>query len=58
MMRIKDRMMNIKDLGMFLLSIWLILSGIIAILHLSFIGIDIVMAVIAIGAGILLLLRR
>ena len=57
-MRIKDRMMNIKDLGMFLLSIWLILSETIAILHLSFIGIDIVMAVIAIEAGILLLLRR
>jgi len=50
--------MRIKDLGMLLLSIWLILTGLIAILHLSFTGEDIVMAVIAIAAGILLLLRR
>jgi hypothetical protein len=50
--------MRIKDLGMFLLSIWLILTGLIAILHLSFTGEDIVMAILAIAAGILLLLRR
>jgi hypothetical protein len=50
--------MRIRDLGMFLLSIWLILTGLIAILHLSFTGKDIVMAVLAIAAGILLLLRR
>jgi hypothetical protein len=57
-MDLKARMMNIKNLGMFLLSIWLILSGIISILHLSFIGIDIVMGALAIAAGVLLLLRR
>jgi hypothetical protein len=51
-------MMRVKDLGMFLLSVWLILTGLIAILHLSFTGEDIAMAVIAIGAGVLLLLRR
>lgn len=50
--------MRIKDLGMLLLSIWLILTGLIAILHLSFTGEDIVMAILAIAAGILLLLRR
>lgn len=50
--------MRIKDLGMFLLSIWLILTGLIAILHFRFTGEDIVMAVIAIAAGILLLIRR
>jgi hypothetical protein len=50
--------MRIRDLGMLLLSIWLILTGLITILHLSLTGEDIVMAVPAIGAGILLLLRR
>jgi hypothetical protein len=50
--------MRIKDLGMFLLSVWLILTGLISILHLSFTGEDVVMAVIAIAAGILLLIRR
>jgi hypothetical protein len=43
---------------LFLLSIWLILIGLIAILHLSFTGEDFVMAILAIAAGILLLLRR
>jgi len=50
--------MRVKDLGMLLLSIWLILTGLIAILHFSFTGEDVVMAVLAIAAGILLLLRR
>jgi hypothetical protein len=50
--------MRIKNWGLFLLSIWLILTGLIAILHLSFTGEDIVMAILAIAAGILLLLRR
>jgi hypothetical protein len=35
--------MRIRDLGVFLLSIWLILTGLIVILHLHFTGIDIVM---------------
>jgi hypothetical protein len=50
--------MRIRDLGLLLLSIWLILTGLITILHLSFTGEDILMAVLAIAAGILLLLRR
>ena len=43
-----------KRLGMILLGIWLILTGLIAIFHLTFTGIDIVMAIIAIIAGILI----
>jgi hypothetical protein len=43
---------------MFLLSVWLILTGLIEILHLSFTGLGIIMAVLALAAGILLLLRR
>jgi hypothetical protein len=50
--------MRIRDLGMFLLAVWLIATGLITILHLSFIGMDIVMAVLAIAAGVLLLIRR
>jgi hypothetical protein len=50
--------MRARNLGMFLLSIWLIASGLITILNLSFIGKDIIMAVIAIAAGVLLLIRR
>jgi hypothetical protein len=43
---------------MFLLAVWLIATGLIAILNLSFTGMNVVMAVIAIAAGILLLIRR
>jgi hypothetical protein len=50
--------MRARDLGMFLLAIWLIATGLIAILNLSFTGMNIVMAVIAIAAGILILIRR
>jgi hypothetical protein len=50
--------MRLRDLGTLLLAIWLIATGLITILHLNFTGMDIVMAVIAIAAGVLLLLRR
>lgn len=47
-----------KNLGMILLSIWLILTGLIALLNLSFEGLPILMGILAIAAGILLWLRR
>jgi hypothetical protein len=47
-----------KNLGMMLLSIWLILTGLIELLHFSFSGLPIIMAILAIAAGVLLLLRR
>jgi len=50
--------MRARNLGMFLLAVWLIATGLIAILNLSFTGKDIVMAVIAIAAGILILIHR
>jgi hypothetical protein len=50
--------MKARGLGTLLLAIWLIATGVITILHLSFIGMDVVMAVIAIAAGVLILLRR
>jgi hypothetical protein len=47
-----------KNLGMLLLSIWLILTGLIELLHFSFAGLPIVMAILAIAAGVILLLRK
>jgi hypothetical protein len=43
---------------MILLSIWLIASGLIAIFNLSFTGLGIVMGLLAIAAGVLILLER
>jgi hypothetical protein len=50
--------MKAKGLGTLLLAIWLIATGVITILNLNFIGKDIIMAVIAIAAGVLILIRR
>ena len=47
-----------KNLGMLLLSLWLVLTGVIPLLHLSFTGLGTVMAVLAILAGLLLLVGR
>ena len=47
-----------KNLGMLLLSIWLILYGLIALLKFSFTGLDIIMAILAIAAGIFILIGR
>jgi hypothetical protein len=47
-----------KNLGMLLLSIWLILTGLIALLGFSFQGLPLVMAILAIAAGVLILMGR
>ncbi|MBN1484394.1 MAG: hypothetical protein JXA37_06700 [Chloroflexia bacterium] len=47
-----------KKLGMILLSIWLIATGLIEIFSLSFNGLGIIMAILAIAAGVLILLER
>jgi len=47
-----------KNLGILLLAIWLILTGIVPLLHLSFAGLGLVMSILAIVAGILLLVGR
>jgi len=46
------------NLGMILLAIWLILYGLIALLGLSFSGLGVIMAILAIAAGVLILLNR
>jgi hypothetical protein len=47
-----------QNLGMVLLGIWLIVNGLIALLGLSFQGLSLVMGILALAAGILILLRR
>lgn len=47
-----------KNLGMILLAIWLILYGVIALLALSFSGLPLIMAILALAAGVLLLLDK
>lgn len=47
-----------KNLGMILLSIYLILTGLIMLIGLSFQGLPIIMGALAIVAGILILLGR
>jgi hypothetical protein len=47
-----------KNIGMLLLSIWLILYGLIALFSLSFSGLGIIMGLLAIAAGIFILIGR
>jgi uncharacterized membrane protein YeaQ/YmgE (transglycosylase-associated protein family) len=47
-----------QNLGMLLLAIWLILTGLIALFGLSFQGLPLIMGILAIAAGILILLGR
>ena len=44
-----------KNLGMLLLGVWLILTGVIPLLNLSFSGLGTLMAILAIAAGALIL---
>jgi hypothetical protein len=45
-----------KNLGMLLLGIWLVLNGLIQLLGLGFAGLSVLMAILALGAGALILL--
>jgi hypothetical protein len=47
-----------KNLGMLLLAIWLILSGLISLLGLSFAGLSVMMGLLALVAGLLILFGR
>ncbi len=47
-----------KRLGFLLLAIWLIATGLIGILHLNFSGLGTLMALLALAAGVLLLIDR
>ena len=47
-----------KQLGTLLLAIWLIAQGLISLIGLHFNGLPMIMAILALAAGVLLLLRR
>jgi hypothetical protein len=47
-----------RKIGFLLLAIWLILYGLISLLSLSFAGLWIIMGLLAIAAGIFILLER
>ena len=47
-----------RNLGMLLLGIWLIVSGLTPLLNLSFSGLGTLMAIVAIAAGALILAGR
>jgi hypothetical protein len=47
-----------RNVGMLLLAVWLILTGLVPLLNLSFSGLGTVMAILAIAAGVLILVGR
>jgi hypothetical protein len=47
-----------SNIGMLLLAVWLILTGLIPLLNFSFSGLSQVMAILAIAAGILIVVGR
>ena len=47
-----------KNLGMLLLGAWLILTGLEGLAHLSFSGLWLIMAVLALGAGIMIVIGK
>jgi uncharacterized membrane protein HdeD (DUF308 family) len=47
-----------RNIGFLLLAIWLILYGLIALFGLSFSGLSIIMGILALAAGIFILLER
>jgi len=48
----------IKNFGLLLLAAWLILTGLIPLLNLSFSGLGTVMSVLAVAAGVLIVVGR
>lgn len=47
-----------RNVGMLLLAVWLMLTGAVPLLNLSFSGLDPVMAILAIAAGVLIAVGR
>jgi hypothetical protein len=47
-----------SNIGMLLLAVWLIFTGLIPLLNFSFSGLGAVMAILAIAAGILIVVGR
>lgn len=47
-----------KNLGMILLGIWLIMTGLIPLLHLNVEGLSLIMAILAVVSGAFIILGR
>jgi hypothetical protein len=47
-----------RNIGMLLLAAWLMLTGLIPLLNLSFSGLGTLMAILAIAAGVLIVVGR
>lgn len=47
-----------KNIGMLLLAAWLILSGLVALFSLNFAFLPVIMGILALAAGIFILLGR
>ncbi len=47
-----------RSVGMLLLAVWLILTGLASLLTISFTGFSVIMAILALAAGVLILLGR
>jgi hypothetical protein len=47
-----------KNVGMLLLALWLVLTGLVPLLNLGFSGLGTVMAILAIAAGVLIAVGR
>ena len=46
------------NLGLKVAAVWLILTGLVGLLHLSFAGLGTILAVLALVAGVLILINR
>lgn len=51
-------MKSTKNLGMILLSIWLIATGVLQMVKIPIPFIDIILAILAVAAGVLILMGR
>ncbi len=51
-------MKTTKNLGMLLLGAWLILTGLEQLAHLSFSGLWLIMAILALAAGLLIIVGK
>lgn len=47
-----------RNIGMLLLAVWLILTGVIPLLNFSFSGLGTLMAILAIASGVLIVIGR
>jgi len=54
----KMKMKMNKNLGMMLLSIWLIVTGLLQVISIPIPSIDIILAILAIAAGVMIITKH